>query len=68
VAQLWRTLSWVPTGNHEKDKGRALYRVLVVAEKYQTGFGQPLLHTMYVGKKLTGITAPARSALCFTRK
>ncbi len=26
--------------------------VLVVAEKYQTGFDQPLLHTMYVDKKL----------------
>ena len=26
--------------------------MLVVAEKYQTGFDQPLLHTMYVDKKL----------------
>jgi type I restriction enzyme R subunit len=33
------------------------YQVLVVAEKYQTGFDQPLLHTMYVDKKLTGISA-----------
>lgn len=33
------------------------YQVLIVAEKYQTGFDQPLLHTMYVDKKLTGITA-----------
>jgi type I restriction enzyme R subunit len=33
------------------------YRVLLVAEKYQTGFDQPLLHTMYVDKKLTGIQA-----------
>lgn len=33
------------------------YRVLVVAEKYQTGFDQPLLHTMYVDKSLTGIRA-----------
>ena len=31
------------------------YQVLVVAEKYQTGFDQPLLHTMYVDKKLNGI-------------
>ncbi len=30
------------------------YRVLIVAEKYQTGFDQPLLHTMYVVKKLAG--------------
>ncbi len=27
------------------------YQVLLVAEKYQTGFDQPLLHTMYVDKK-----------------
>lgn len=33
------------------------YRVLLVAEKYQTGFDQPLLHTMYVDKKLAGIQA-----------
>jgi type I restriction enzyme R subunit len=33
------------------------YQVLVVAEKYQTGFDQPLLHTMYVDKKLAGVRA-----------
>ncbi|WP_175609528.1 type I restriction endonuclease subunit R [Shewanella sp. UCD-KL21] len=33
------------------------YKVLLVAEKYQTGFDQPLLHTMYVDKKLSGIQA-----------
>jgi type I restriction enzyme R subunit len=33
------------------------YRVLLVAEKYQTGFDQPLLHTMYVDKRLAGIQA-----------
>jgi type I restriction enzyme R subunit len=33
------------------------YQVLVVADKYQTGFDQPLLHTMYVDKKLSGIQA-----------
>jgi type I restriction enzyme R subunit len=33
------------------------YCVLVVAEKYQTGFDQPLLHTMYVDKKLAGVKA-----------
>jgi len=33
------------------------YRVLLVAEKYQTGFDQPLLHTMYVDKRLDGIQA-----------
>jgi len=33
------------------------YRVLLVADKYQTGFDQPYLHTMYVDKKLSGIKA-----------
>ena len=33
------------------------YQVLLVAEKYQTGFDQPLLHTMFVDKKLSGIHA-----------
>lgn len=33
------------------------YQVLLVAEKYQTGFDQPLLHTMYVDRRLTGIQA-----------
>jgi len=33
------------------------YRVLLVAEKFQTGFDQPLLHTMYVDKRLAGIQA-----------
>lgn len=33
------------------------YQVLLVAEKYQTGFDQPLLHSMYVDKRLGGIQA-----------
>ncbi|HXD34037.1 MAG TPA: hypothetical protein VN643_23165 [Pyrinomonadaceae bacterium] len=33
------------------------YRILLVAEKYQTGFDQPSLHTMYVDKKLSGVKA-----------
>lgn len=35
----------------------AEYRILLVADKYQTGFDQPLLHTMYVNKRLDGIQA-----------
>ena len=31
--------------------------MLIVAEKFQTGFDQPLLHTMYVDKKLAGVNA-----------
>ena len=33
------------------------YRFLIVASKFQTGFDQPLLHTMYVDKKLGGLNA-----------
>jgi len=40
-------------GAFEKDE----YKILIVADKYQTGFDQPLLHTMYVDKKLSGVKA-----------
>jgi type I restriction enzyme R subunit len=33
------------------------FQVLLVANKYQTGFDQPLLHTMYVDKRLDGVQA-----------
>lgn len=48
-------------GIREKDLPEAFatreYQVLLVAEKYQTGFDQPLLHTMYVDRRLDGIQA-----------
>jgi type I restriction enzyme R subunit len=37
----------------EKDE----YKILICADKFQTGFDQPLLHTMYVDKKLSGVKA-----------
>ncbi|MDO8664016.1 MAG: DEAD/DEAH box helicase family protein [Candidatus Liptonbacteria bacterium] len=33
------------------------YKILIVANKFQTGFDQPFLHTMYVDKKLGGVMA-----------
>lgn len=33
------------------------YRFLICAEKFQTGYDEPLLHTMYVDKMLSGIKA-----------
>lgn len=39
--------------NFKKDP----YRFLVVADKFQTGYDEPLLHTMYVDKPLSGIKA-----------
>ncbi|MCI8336188.1 MAG: type I restriction endonuclease subunit R [Peptococcaceae bacterium] len=44
--------SELPKTFHEKE-----YQVLLVAEKYQTGFDEPLLHTMFVDKKLGGVKA-----------
>lgn len=37
--------------------GSEMYNVLIVADKYQTGFDEPLLHTMFVDKKLKGVKA-----------
>lgn len=34
-----------------------LYNLLIVADKYQTGFDEPLLHTMFVDKKLKNVKA-----------
>lgn len=42
----------LPEAFHSED-----YNILVVAEKYQTGFDEPLLHTMFVDKKLSGVKA-----------
>ncbi|MEJ7669742.1 MAG: RNA-binding domain-containing protein [Casimicrobiaceae bacterium] len=48
-------------GFPEKQTAKAFerpeYRFLIVANKFQTGFDQPLLHTMYVDKKLGGVNA-----------
>lgn len=33
------------------------YQILLVANKYQTGFDEPMLHTMYVDKRLDGVQA-----------
>ena len=49
-------------GNHVSEKQLPSkfhddFNVLIVAEKYQTGFDEPLLHTMFVDKKLNGVKA-----------
>lgn len=41
----------------ERRMKRDPYRILVVANKFQTGYDEPLLHTMYVDKILTDIKA-----------
>jgi type I restriction enzyme R subunit len=42
---------------HAATRDQAEYRILVVADKYQTGFDEPLLTVMYVDKKLDGVAA-----------
>ncbi|OAV73086.1 Type-1 restriction enzyme R protein [Bacteroidales bacterium Barb6] len=46
-----------PSHTIEKTFKQEPYRFLVVADKFQTGYDEPLLHTMYVDKMLTDIKA-----------
>ncbi|WP_442778073.1 MULTISPECIES: type I restriction enzyme subunit R domain-containing protein [unclassified Helicobacter] len=50
-------LNGISEANLKKEFKKDEYRFLIVAEKYQTGFDQPLLHTMYVDKRLNGVNA-----------
>ena len=50
-------MNGVPESQTAEQFGGDGYQVLIVAEKFQTGFDQPLLHTMYVDKVLTGLAA-----------
>jgi type I restriction enzyme R subunit len=46
-----------PSNQIEKTFRQEPYRFLVVADKFQTGYDEPLLHTMYVDKYMTDIKA-----------
>lgn len=46
-----------PSGEIEKTFKKEPYRILIAANKFQTGFDEPLLHTMYVDKGLSDIKA-----------
>lgn len=50
-------LNGFPSGDIPKQFKKNEYRFLIVANKFQTGFDQPLLHTMYVDKKLSDVQA-----------
>lgn len=50
-------MNGIPEAQTAKSFEKPEYRFLVVANKFQTGFDQPLLHTMYVDKKLGGVNA-----------
>jgi len=50
-------MNGLPEAQTAKTFEQTEYRFLIVANKFQTGFDQPLLHTMYVDKKLGGVNA-----------
>lgn len=50
-------LNGFPSAEIETKMEEEPYRILVVANKFQTGYDQPLLHTMYVDKQLSGVKA-----------
>jgi type I restriction enzyme, R subunit len=50
-------LNGFPSGDIPKEFKKKEYKFLIVANKFQTGFDQPLLHTMYVDKKLRDVQA-----------
>ena len=51
------SINGFPSNAIEKTFKSDPYRFLVVADKFQTGYDEPLLHTMYVDKILTDIKA-----------
>ena len=50
-------LNGFPSSEIEKKFKHDPYRILIVANKFQTGYDEPLLQTMYVDKSLSGIKA-----------
>ena len=51
------SLNGFPSGKIAEKLQEDPYRFLVCADKFQTGYDEPLLHTMYVDKTLSGIRA-----------
>ena len=51
------SLNGFPSGRIAERFQEDPYRFLVCADKFQTGYDEPLLHTMYVDKTLSGIKA-----------
>ncbi|WKZ78774.1 MAG: type I restriction endonuclease subunit R [Candidatus Kapaibacterium sp.] len=51
------TLNGFPSADIADQIQEAPYRFLICADKFQTGYDEPLLHTMYVDKPLSGIKA-----------
>lgn len=50
-------LNGFPSAEIEQRIEQEPYRFLIVADKFQTGYDQPLLHTMYVDKQISDVKA-----------
>lgn len=50
-------LNGIPARDLPEEFEKDDFKILVVANKYLTGFDEPMLHTMYVDKKLQGVLA-----------
>ena len=50
-------LNGIPESRTPEQFQKNPYRILICADKFQTGYDEPLLHTMYVDKTLSGIKA-----------
>lgn len=51
------SINGFPSSEIEDRISKDPYRILIVADKFQTGYDQPLLHTMYVDKVLSDVKA-----------
>jgi type I restriction enzyme R subunit len=51
------SINGFPSAEIETRMKQDPYRILIVADKFQTGYDEPMLHTMYVDKQLTDIKA-----------
>src|SRR5204862_8293857 len=51
------SLNGFPSGDIADKIQEHSFRFLICADKFQTGYDEPLLHTMYVDKPLSGIKA-----------
>ena len=49
------SMNGVPESQTEESLKDPKYRILIVNNKFQTGFDEPMLHTMYVDKKFGGL-------------
>ena len=57
MKSIIKNIKIIANNENNNHKIKDEYKILVVANKYQTGFDEPLLHTMFVDKPLSGVKA-----------